>query len=230
MSSGAGEPLRSRPGTPRASPSDPPRQAPNGVGCGQRDSHEHERPVASASRSALPGDQRSPPVHMASADFSTASSALSDTTVPYYPANQHGRGIWNTRRDLPRIRPATFLAHPPRLRDGPLMDIGLRHDLLARPDRPRLIRAAQRGPNSPAAPCVPRIAISPPASFPPRLTATQLPSTCGWCHQPPQGTHTPELLVMLSAPTGVELGHASSIPALLKPSATALPELNYRQS
>ena len=41
--------------------------------------------------------------------------------------------------------------------------------------------------------------IRPPASFPPRLTATQLPSTCGWCHQPPQGTRTPKLLIMLSA-------------------------------
>jgi hypothetical protein len=34
------------------------------------------------------------------------------------------------------------------------------------------------------------------ASFSPRLTTTQLPSTCGWCHQPPQGTHTPERLDM----------------------------------
>jgi hypothetical protein len=23
-----------------------------------------------------------------------------------------------------------------------------------------------------------------------------LPSACGWCHQPPQGTRTPELLIM----------------------------------
>src|SRR2546430_9370019 len=28
------------------------------------------------------------------------------------------------------------------------------------------------------------------------LTTTQLPSACGWCHQPPQGTRTPERLVM----------------------------------
>jgi hypothetical protein len=26
-----------------------------------------------------------------------------------------------------------------------------------------------------------------------------LPSACGWCHQPPQGTRTPELLVMSRA-------------------------------
>ncbi len=35
-----------------------------------------------------------------------------------------------------RIRPPAFTAHPPRLRDGPLMDIRLRHAMLARPDRP----------------------------------------------------------------------------------------------
>ena len=44
----------------------------------------------------------------------------------------------------PRVRPATFLAHPPRLRNGPLMDIGLRHAVPARPDRPAFIRAAHR--------------------------------------------------------------------------------------
>ena len=33
---------------------------------------------------------------------------------------------------------------------------------------------------------MPRVAVSPPASFPPRLTTTQLPSACGWCHQPPE--------------------------------------------
>ena len=35
----------------------------------------------------------------------------------------------------PQVRPATFTAHPPRLRNGPLMDIGLRHAEPARPDR-----------------------------------------------------------------------------------------------
>jgi hypothetical protein len=55
------------------------------------------------------------------------------------------------------------------------------------PDRERHLRAErERRPT----------AISPPASSPPRLTTEQLPSACGWCHQPPQGTCTPELLVM----------------------------------
>ena len=76
------------------------------------------------------------------------------------------------------------------------MDIGLRHRRAGSPGPPRLIRAAHRR-RSAGAPCVPRVATSPPASFPPRLTSEQLPSACGWCHQPPQGTRTPELLVML---------------------------------
>jgi hypothetical protein len=38
-----------------------------------------------------------------------------------------------------------------------------------------------------------------PASSPPSLTTERLPSACGWCHQPPQGTRTPELLVMSRA-------------------------------
>src|SRR5213078_1489076 len=67
---------------------------------------------------------------------------------------------------------------------------------------PRLIRAAHPTASDPGAPCVPRVAASPPASFPPRLTTTQLPLACGWCHQPPQGTRTPELLVMPGAPVG----------------------------
>src|SRR5436190_15331642 len=59
--------------------------------------------------------------------------------------------------------------------------------------------------SDPGAPCVPRVAVSPPASFPPRLTTTQLPSACGWCHQPPQGTFTPESLVM-SGVLGIAAG------------------------
>ena len=47
----------------------------------------------------------------------------------------HRTGILGHPRRSPRIRPTAFTAHPPRLRDGPLMDIGLRHAMLARPDR-----------------------------------------------------------------------------------------------
>ena len=57
----------------------------------------------------------------------------------------------------------------------------------------------------------------------PALTTERLPSTCGWCRQSPQGTRTPELLVMsrahrtcdfhrirLSMSTGGTLCHASA--------------------
>ena len=57
------------------------------------------------------------------------------------------------------------------------------------------------------APCVPRVATSPPASSPPCLTTEQLPSACGWCHQPPQGTRTPELLVMSRVLPACTLAH-----------------------
>ncbi len=153
---------------------------------------------------------------MASADFSTASDILSTIAVPYHPAiTLTATGHPGHPRRPPRVRPATFIAHPPRLRDGPLMDIGLRHVLLARPDRPALYAQPTTSPNSPAAPCVPRVATSPPASFPPRLTTTQLPLTCGWCHQPPQGTPTPELLAM---PGAQRRGEAQSASPLATPS------------
>ena len=62
----------------------------------------------------------------------------------------------------------------------PLDDIGLRHlSWLARTAPPQM-RFVYLGSQ-----------IRPPASFPPRLTTTQLPSTCGWCHQPPQGLTPP---------------------------------------
>lgn len=73
---------------------------------------------------------------MASADFSTASAALSDDTVPHYPVIHTDEASGTPEEISPGKRPATFLAHPPRLRDGSLMDIGLRHAEPARPDRP----------------------------------------------------------------------------------------------
>ena len=82
-----GRPPRSRcalAGSPWASPSDPPRQAPCGVGCGQSDSHEHERPVARLRVRPFPA-MMIPAGHMASADFSAVSDALSDAAVPSHP-------------------------------------------------------------------------------------------------------------------------------------------------
>jgi len=145
----------------------------------------------------------------ASADFSTASGALANTAVPHHPANQtdgasgtpveispgktsnlHRAPIASTRRPLDGHRASPCRAGSPR--------------------PPRLIRAARRR-RSDSTPCVPRVATSSPASFPPRLATTQLPLTCGWCHQPPQGTRTPELLVMLGA-LGRETASSSRSP------------------
>ena len=62
----------------------------------------------------------------------TPSRAPPSTTTPRATRTGHPGHRWRP----PRIRPATFLAHSPRLRDGPLMDIGLRCTWPARPDRP----------------------------------------------------------------------------------------------
>jgi hypothetical protein len=99
-------------------------------------------------------------------------------------------------RRSPRVRPATFIAHPPRLRNGPLMTSGF----------VSWCRLARTAP--PSTRSTPRIStrhvflgsrLRTPASSPPSLTTERLPSACGWCHQPPQGTRTPELLVMSRA-------------------------------
>ena len=70
----------------RASPSDPPTQAPLGVGCAQRPSHEHERPAPRLRVRPFPATY-DPAGTTASADFSTASGALSDATVPHHPTS-----------------------------------------------------------------------------------------------------------------------------------------------
>ena len=64
----------------------------------------------------------------------------------------------------PRIRTTTFPLRPPRLRDDPVGDDGLCLLEQAHPDRPALYAVR-----------VPRCRDSPRASFPPRLTTTQLP-------------------------------------------------------
>ena len=64
----------------------------------------------------------------------------------------------------PRIRTTTFPLRPPRLRDDPVGDDGLCLLEQAHPDRPASYAVR-----------VPRCRDSPRASFPPRLTTTQLP-------------------------------------------------------
>jgi hypothetical protein len=75
------------------------------------------------------------------------------------------RGVPRLPRRPPGIRPGTFIAHPPHLRCNPLMASGFAV----------CGRLARTAPSSYAV-RVPRVAVSPRASFPPRLTTTQLPS------------------------------------------------------
>ena len=181
-------------GNLRASPSGPPAQAPEGVGCIQRPSREHGRPASRLRVQPFPAIPI-PAGTTASADFSTASDALADITVPHHPANRmdgaSGTPVETSPNKTNGLRRAP-IASTQRPLDGHRAspcDAGS-------PGPPRLIRAAHPTASGRDAPCVPRVAVSPPASFPPRLTTTQLPLACGWCHQPPQGTRTPESLVM----------------------------------
>src|SRR4029077_19891945 len=64
----------------------------------------------------------------------------------------------------PRIRTTTFALRPPRLRDDPVGGDGLYLLEQAHPNRPASYAVR-----------VPRCRVSPRASFPPRLTTTQLP-------------------------------------------------------
>ena len=72
-----------------------------------------------------------------------------------------------TSPDKSSNRPRTPAASTLR----PLDDHGLRRALPARPGRPAFYAVR-----------VPRVAGSPPASFPPHLAVTRLPSACGWGH------------------------------------------------
>ena len=70
----------------------------------------------------------------------TPSRAPPSRTTPRTVRTRHLGHPWRP----PRIRPATFIAHPSRLRTGPLMDIGLRLVGAGSPGPDRLLRAARR--------------------------------------------------------------------------------------
>ena len=121
---------------------------------------------------------------------------------PSLPTREHakrGPGIPGHPQRPPRVRPATFIAHPPRLRNGPLMTSGFASWCRLARTAPPSTRSETRPQTIPPRHVFLGSRLRTPASSPPSLTTEQLPSACGWCHQPPQGTRTPELLVMSRA-------------------------------
>ena len=183
----------------RASPSDPPAQAPCGVGCGQRPSHEHERPASRLRVRSFPAAV-DPAGNTTSADFSTASDALTSIAVPSHPANTPSvTGHPGTPAEISTSKTNNLHRTPTAFTERPLDDIGLRLVVQTRPDRPALYAQPTDAAKVPMRHVFLGSRLRTPASSPPSLTTERLPSACGWCHQPPQGTRTPELLVMSRA-------------------------------
>ena len=134
---------------------------------------------------------------LASADCSAASRGLSTTTVPHHPANTPSvTGHPGTPAEPSEGKTNNLHRTPTAFTERPLDDIGLRLVGADSPGPPRLIRAAHQTRPGPVRHVFLGSRLRTPASSPPSLTTEQLPSACGWCHQPPQGTCTPELLVM----------------------------------
>ena len=193
----------------RASPSEPPAQAPHGVGCDQRPPHEHERPAPRLRVRPFPATC-DPAGTLASADFSTASDALSSAAVPSHPANTPSvTGHPGTPAEISASKTNNLHRTPTAFTERPLDDIGLRLVVQTRPDRPALYAQPTDATKAPMRHVSLGSRLRTPASSPPSLTTERLPSACGWCHQPPQGTRTPELLIMscvLPACTASALG------------------------
>jgi hypothetical protein len=118
----------------RASPSSVPRQAPCGVGCLQRPSHEHARPTPRLRVRPFPATTN-PASTMASADFSTASTGLSTSAVP--PPGDHTLVTEHhgTPMEISPGKTSNLHHAPAAYTSRSLDDIGLRHLQLARPDR-----------------------------------------------------------------------------------------------
>ena len=186
-------------GDPRASPSDLPVQAPSGIGCDQRPSREHERPAPRLRVWPFPATV-DPAGSTASADFSTASDALSNIAVPRHPASTPSvTGHPGTPAEISASKTNNLHRTPTAFTERPLDDIGLRLVVQTRPDRPALYAQPTDATKAPMRHVSLGSRLRIPASSPPSLTTERLPSACGWCHQPPQGTRTPELLVMSRA-------------------------------
>ena len=139
-----------------------------------------------------------PAGNTASADFSTASDTLTSIAVPHHPANRKD-GASGTPAEISASKTSNLHRTPTAFTERPLDDIGLRLVVQTRPDRPALYAQPTDAIKAPMRHVFLGSRLRTPASSPPSLTTEQLPSACGWCHQPPQGTRTPELLVMSRA-------------------------------
>jgi hypothetical protein len=147
-------------GVLRASPSGPPAQAPHGVGCVQRPSHEHRRPAPRLRVRSFPATNN-PAGNMTSADFSTASSALTSATVPSHPANTPNvTGHPGTPVETSASKTSNLHRTPTAFTKRPLDGIGLRLVEQTRPDRPAFYAQRERIAIDPDTPCVPRVATS----------------------------------------------------------------------
>src|SRR5450756_1230604 len=110
----------------RASPSDPPAQAPCGVGCVRRPSHEHERPASRLRVRSFPAAV-DPAGNTTSADFSTASDALTSIAVPSHPASTPSvTGHPGTPAEISTSKTNNLHRTPTAFTERPLDDIGLR--------------------------------------------------------------------------------------------------------
>ena len=121
----------------RASPSDPPAPGPT---CGLAAFNVHPTSTSVLHLGFAFGPSRrssTPPVirPLLTSPRREAPSRTPPSRTTRRAVLAHRTGILGHPRRPPRIRPTAFTAHPPRLHDGPLMDIGLRHAMLARPDR-----------------------------------------------------------------------------------------------
>ena len=121
----------------RASPFSAPVQAPRGVGCDRRPSHEHERPASRLRVRSFPAIT-DPAGNTTSADFSTASSSLSAAAVPHHPANRTSDEASGTPVEISPGKTSNLHRTPTASTQRPLDDNGLRRNRPARPDRPAL--------------------------------------------------------------------------------------------
>jgi hypothetical protein len=181
----------------RASPSDLPAQTHEGVGCVQHPSREHGRPAPRLRVRSFPAII-DPAGNTTSADFSTASDALTGAAVPHHPANQKD-GASGTPAEISASKTNNLHRTPTAFTERPLDDIGLRLVVQTRRAAPPSTPSTPDRSPDPMRHVFLGSRLRTPASSPPSLTTEQLPSACGWCHQPPQGTRTPELLVMSRA-------------------------------